>query len=116
MRALPQPRHRLFQPPRQRCGLGAFFLLLVDHLFRRAGDEIGIFELGVDSGDFAFGLLQFLFEARAFPRKVDDIAQRQACDRLTDDELRGAMRNRVRDLDTLQARECLNHVAVAFEA
>ena len=35
----------------------ALFLFLLDHLFRRAGDELGIAELGVNAGDVGVGKL-----------------------------------------------------------
>src|SRR4051812_32696225 len=63
-------------------GLGAALALLLDHLFRRARDEVRVAELGVDLGDLVRQLLDLLLEPRGLGLEVDHLADRQGIGRL----------------------------------
>src|SRR5215469_7352723 len=68
----------------------ALLFLFFDDLFRRAGDEIGIAELGVDPGDVGVALRHLLGEPRALGGKIDNTLERQCSDVAAYHELHGA--------------------------
>ena len=88
---------------RRRVGLLALLALLLDHLFRRAGDEIRIAELGVDAGDVGGGARHLLFKPRLFGGEVDHALERQRRHLAAHDELHRAFGNAGRDRDARKA-------------
>src|SRR5882724_3290823 len=78
---------RAFQPLQRLedlyAALRRLFTLLalaVDDLFRRALDEVGIAELGVDALDVGLDFVDFLFQPRLLRRDVDDALERERRD------------------------------------
>ena len=71
---------------------GPALALLLDDLFRRAGHEVGVAELGVDLGDLVGEFFDFLLQPRAFGLEVDDLADRQGIGRLADHDLQRGLR------------------------
>src|SRR5215475_751480 len=64
-----------FEPARLR--LLALLALAFDHILRRARDEVGVAELGVDAGDVGFNARHLLLEARLLGGEVDHPLERQ---------------------------------------
>src|SRR3990167_11452687 len=60
-----QPLQRRAQSRFRLLGLAAARALLLDHFFRRLGDESCVAEFGVDLGDLVGELLDLLLEPRA---------------------------------------------------
>ena len=66
-----QPSHRFRATAPGKCRrFGALLLLLVDHIFRCAGDEVRVAEFGVEARDLGFGALQFFCRRDPFLREV----------------------------------------------
>src|SRR5262245_51013216 len=79
--------------------------LAFDHLLRRALDEVGIGELGIDAGDVRLDPRHLLLERRLLGGEIDDALQRQARQRIGGDDLRGGRRRLVRRADRRYARK-----------
>src|SRR5215212_8005928 len=73
----PQPRQRIADLAFALLRLVLPLALLLDHLFRRAANEVRVAELGVDLGDVRFEFLNFLLEPGHFGREIDDAFERQ---------------------------------------
>src|SRR5215207_7907195 len=87
-----EPRQRLLDlAAARRCGVAAL-ALLVDDLFRRTRQEIGIGELHVDLVDVAGELGALLVEACHLGLELDDAFERQRRDLAAHDELHRAPR------------------------
>src|SRR5262249_41259885 len=59
-----EARERFVDLEAARLGFFALLALAFDYVLRRARDEVGIGELGVDAGDVGFNARHFLLEAR----------------------------------------------------
>src|SRR5215831_980134 len=71
-----EARERFVDLEAARLGFFALLALAFDHVLRRAGDEVGIGELGVDAGDVGFNARHFLLEARFLGGEVDHPLER----------------------------------------
>src|SRR5215471_14778947 len=100
-----QARERFVDLEATRLGFFALLALAFDHILRRAGDEVGIGELGVDAGDVGFNARHFLLEARFLGGEIDYPLERQRRDFPAHDELHGARRRAVRERNIGEARE-----------
>src|SRR5262249_35160314 len=79
------------EPPR--LGFFALLALALDHIFWRAGDEIGIGELGIDAGNVGFDPRHPLLQPRFLGGKIDPPLERQRRDLAAHDQLHGALRH-----------------------
>src|SRR5262245_10018779 len=70
-------RERFVDLEPARLRLLALLALAFDHVLRRARDEVGIGELGVDARDIGFNARHFLLEARFLGSKIDHPLERQ---------------------------------------
>src|SRR5262249_55872734 len=84
-----------FEPAR--LGFFALLALAFDHILRRARDEVGVAELGVDAGDVGCNARHFLLEARFLGGKIDHPLERQRRDFPAHDELHRALRRTRRE-------------------
>src|ERR1700730_19371254 len=64
-----------FEPAR--LGFFALLAFAFNHVLRRARDEVGVAELGVDAGDVGCNARHFLLEARFFGGEIDNPLERQ---------------------------------------
>src|SRR6266568_1973316 len=96
------------EPARRR--LLALLALAFDHVLRRAGDEVGVAELGVDAGDIGCNARHFLLEARFLGGKIDHPLERQRRDFPAHDELHRALRRTRRERNFGEAREAAHDV------
>src|SRR6266498_4692674 len=88
-----------------RLGLFALLALAFDHVLRRAGDEVGIGELGIDARDVGLDARHFLFEAGLLGGKIDHALERQRRDFPAHDELNRPLRRPLRERNIGEARE-----------
>ena len=111
-----EPRQRLLDLALARLRGVAALALLVDDLFRRTREEIGIGELHVDLVDVAGELGALLVEARHLGLEVDDAFERQRRDLAAHDELHGAPRSALGDGDRGEARKPTDGLVPALGA
>src|SRR5215208_8416837 len=111
-----EPRQRLLDLALARLGGVAALALLVDDLFRRTREEIGVGELHVDLVDVAGELGALLVEACHLGLEVDDAFERQRRDLAAHDELHGAARRALGDGDRGEAREAADGLVPALGA
>src|SRR6476660_6370455 len=78
-----------FEPAR--LSFLAFLALAFDHVLRRARDEVGVAELGVDAGDVGCNARHFLLEARFLGGEINHPLERQRRDFPAYDELHRAL-------------------------
>src|SRR5262249_22493627 len=72
-----EARERFVDLEAARLGFFALLALAFDYVLRRARDEVGIGELGVDAGDVGFNARHFLLEARFLGGEIDHPLERQ---------------------------------------
>src|SRR5262249_26857697 len=72
-----EARERFVDLEPARLGFFALLALAFDHILRRARDEVGIGELGVDARDIGFNARHFLLEARFLGGEIDHPLERQ---------------------------------------
>src|SRR6185437_5311393 len=86
-----QPLQRLDDLAAAGFGLLALFLLALDDVLGRIGDEIWIAEFLIDALDVGVRLGLFLAEPRPLGREVDDALKRQGDDLPSDEKLHRAL-------------------------
>src|SRR5262245_15797430 len=110
MRTLePLERFKDFHLPR--FSLFALLALLVDHFFRRSGDEVRVAEFGVDALDVGFRLCKLLIEPRFFSGQIDDALQRDRGNFTANEQLNRSIRSTIGESDLRHARKTLNDIA-----
>src|SRR5262249_13862574 len=105
-----EARERFVDLEATRLGFFALLALAFDHILRRAGDEVGIGELGVDARDVGFNARHFLLEARFLGGEVDHPLERQRRHLPAHDELHGPLRRAFRERNIGEAREAAHDV------
>src|SRR6516162_5751117 len=105
-----EARERFVDLEAARLSFFALLALAFDHILRRAGDEVGIGELGVDAGDVGVDARHFLLEARFLGGEVDHPLERQRRHLPAHDELHGALRRAVRERNIGEAGEAAHDV------
>src|SRR5262245_65246087 len=73
-------------------GFFALLALTLDHILRRAGDEIGIGEFGIDAVDVGFDPRHLFLQPRFLGGKIDHALERQRRDLPAHDQLHRALR------------------------
>src|SRR5512139_3581666 len=68
-----EPLERLVDFQAADLGVVTLLALAIDHIFGCAGDEIGIGELTVDTGDIGLHPRQLFLQTRLLGRDVDDV-------------------------------------------
>src|SRR6266581_559547 len=87
-----EARERFVDLEAARLGFFALLALAFDHVLRRAGDEVGIGELGIDARDVGLDARHFLLEACLLGGKIDHALERQRRDFPAHDELNRPLR------------------------
>src|SRR5262249_47821483 len=92
-----EARERLVALEATRLGFFALLAFAFDHVLRRARNEVGIGELGVNAGDVGSNARHFLLEARFLGGKIDHALERQRRHLPAHDELHGPLRRAFRE-------------------
>src|SRR5262249_1057655 len=100
-----EARERFVDLEPARLRLLALLALAFDHVLRRARDEVGVAELGVDAGDVGCNARHFLLQARFLGGKIDHALARQRPYLPAHDELHRALRRTWRKRNFGEARQ-----------
>src|SRR5262249_25369488 len=109
-----EARERFVDLEPARLRLLALLALAFDHVLRRARDEVGVAELGVDAGNVGCNARHFLLQARFLGGKIDHALARQRPYLPAHDELHRALRRTRRERDFGEARQAAHDVGPAL--